>query len=214
MVKHNKKLKLNNKGSAIVTVLVVIIFVSILATTVLYLAGRNVRMKATDRHTKESFYQTEQTMEEIKAGLIRIASESYDEAYANMVRNYSSYDASGRKNLFREAFMEAFVNRWELLSDGCRNLATDNAAVDSTPIGRGPDGIDESSRNIGRLRLKDVIVKDRRGDYTTINKTDFLIVCPDVDFELNSMTSVPDSPGEIKEINISDCVMYTNWEKR
>ena len=110
--------------------------------------------------------------------------------------------------------MEAFVNRWELLSDGCRNLATDNAAVDSTPIGRGPDGIDESSRNIGRLRLKDVIVKDRMGDYTTIIKTDFLIVCPDVDFELNSMTSVPDSPGEIKEINISDCVMYTNWEKR
>ena len=45
MTDKKRLLKLNNKGSAIVTVLIVIIFVSILATTILYLAGRNARRR-------------------------------------------------------------------------------------------------------------------------------------------------------------------------
>ena len=99
MTDKDTRHKLNNEGSAIVTVLIVIIFISILATTVLYLAGRNMKMKATDRYTKESFYQTEKTMEEIKAGLVRIASLSYDDAYKAVIAQYAGYNDSGRKNL-------------------------------------------------------------------------------------------------------------------
>ena len=107
MTDFKTKYKLNNRGSAIVTVLIVIIFISIMATTVLYLAGRNVKMKATDRHTKESFYETEKSMEEIKAGLIRIASESYEEAYAAVLKSYAEYDATSRKNIFVTTYMDA-----------------------------------------------------------------------------------------------------------
>ena len=92
MTDKKRLLKLNNKGSAIVTVLIVIIFVSILATTILYLAGRNARMKATDRQTKESFYETERTMEEIKAGLVRISSLAYEDAYRRVISEYASYN--------------------------------------------------------------------------------------------------------------------------
>ena len=127
MAKKTGTHKLNNKGSAIVTVLIVIIFISILATTVLYLAGRNVRMKATDRDTKESFYGTERAMEEVKAGLIRIASLSYDDAYKTVMSEYGSFDAVGRKNLFAETFLTSFETRWAGLTGQCRDLVTASA---------------------------------------------------------------------------------------
>ena len=42
---ETKKHKLNNAGSAIVTVLVVVTFITILATVLLYISGLNYQMK-------------------------------------------------------------------------------------------------------------------------------------------------------------------------
>ena len=210
MTDKRNRHKLNNKGSAIVTVLIVIIFISILATTVLYLAGRNMKLKATDRFTKESFYETEQTMEEIKAGLVRIASLSYDDAYKAVISEYAGYNDSGRKNLFNNTFMKAFSDRYSALAGGCKDLATSGYAVTSagsfTPF--------DPANPVNQLLITGVEVKDTKNDYTTIIRTDFLIVCPDVFFNVNEDTSVPDAPGTGTKININDCVLYTNWEKR
>ena len=59
--------KLNNKGSALVTVVIVIAFITILATLILYLSVMNFQMKANDYRTKESFYGAEIPLEEIKS---------------------------------------------------------------------------------------------------------------------------------------------------
>lgn len=210
MTDKDTRHKLNNEGSAIVTVLIVIIFISILATTVLYLAGRNMKMKATDRYTKESFYQTEKTMEEIKAGLVRIASLSYDDAYKAVIAQYAGYNDSGRKNLFNVTFMNSFSNRYASLTSGCRDLATDASAVTSVGayIPFDPD------HPTSQFVISGVEVKDVTNGYTTIIRTDFLIVCPDVFFDVGVDTSVPDAPAAGETININDCVLYTNWEKR
>ncbi|MBO4678768.1 MAG: pilus assembly PilX N-terminal domain-containing protein [Lachnospiraceae bacterium] len=218
MTGKRKTLKLNNKGSAIVTVLIVIIFVSILATTVLYLTGRNTKMKATDRDIKESFYETEKTVEEIKAGLVRIVSLSYEEAYIKVMSEYASYSGSGRKALFCEAFTDAFIKRWRTLSNGCADLATNPSNVTNTPTPdpnpSGASGLDESDKASGKLYIRDVIVKGTLDRYTTIIETDFAIVCPDVSFDVNYDTIVPDAPSGNPSINVNDCVMYINWEKR
>ena len=207
MTDKKRRLKLNNNGSAIVTVLIVIIFISILATTVLYLAGRNAKMKATDRNTKESFYETERTMEEIKAGLVRIVSSSYETAYASVITDYMSYDPSGRKYKFFNDFFDAFVGWFSVTDHDCRLLATDTAAVESV-------GEIEEKRNEGYVLIKNVVVKDTKNGYTTIIKTGFMIVCPDITFEVGNATSVPDSPSGNDVINLNDCVKYINWEKR
>ena len=208
--------QLNNSGSAIVTVLIVIIFVSILATTILYLAGRNMKMKATDRDTKESFYETEKTMEEIKAGLARVASQSYEDAFMRVMSEYASYNEAGRKALFCEVFTESFINRWRTLANGCADLATDTSAVTGTPVPDpyGASGLDESDKASGKLYIRGVEVKDTLDRYTTVIRTDFAIVCPEVSFDVNFDTSVPDAPSSISSININDCVKYINWEKR
>jgi len=218
MTDKKKLLKLNNKGSAIVTVLIVIIFVSILATTILYLAGRNARMKATDRQTKESFYETERTMEEIKAGLVRISSLAYEDAYRRVISEYASYNESGRSAIFCEAYTESFVNRWRMLTNGCRDLASDPTVTISSPVPDpapgGSSGLDEGERTSGILYVRGVEVKDRLNDYTTIIRTDFAIVCPEVSFNINYDTSVPDTYSAGEPVNINDSVRYINWEKR
>lgn len=56
--------KLNNDGAALVTVIVVITFISILATVILYSSGMNFAMKTTDIKTKVSFYDAETAMEQ------------------------------------------------------------------------------------------------------------------------------------------------------
>ena len=216
MAKSKTQLKLNNRGSAIVTVLIVIIFVSILATTILYLAGRNVKMKATDRDIKESFYETEKTMEEIKAGLVRVASESFEEAFVKVMAEYASYNAAGRKSLFCETFSDAFINNWRTLSNGCADLVTDVSAVTQTPvpIPSGSSGLDESEKESGILYIRGVEVRDTLDRYTTVIRTDFAIVCPDISFDVNYDTSVPDAPAGEPSANANDCVKYINWEKR
>ncbi|MDE6518408.1 MAG: hypothetical protein K2L18_11285, partial [Acetatifactor sp.] len=65
------KSKLNNDGSAIVTVLVVVAFITILATIMLYVSGMNFQMKVADYRTKESFYQAETPVEELRAQLVK-----------------------------------------------------------------------------------------------------------------------------------------------
>ena len=67
-----KKQKQNNAGSAIVTVLVVVTFVTILATVLLYISGMKFQMKVADYRTKESFYQ---------AKIIRWLKEQYPGAF-------------------------------------------------------------------------------------------------------------------------------------
>ena len=211
MAKKRALKKLNNKGSAIVTVLIVIIFISILATTVLYLAGRNVKMKATDRHIKESFYETEKSMEEIKAGLVRIASLSYEDAYAAVMKEYAGYDAAGRKNLFIETFISSCTGRLGIaaMTGGVAGFVSDPTVyVDA-------GSFDDSRKANGQLFIRGVTVRDTLDNYTTEIRTDFAICVPaDIEFNLGSDSSVPDSPGEVKTININDCVLYVNWEKR
>ena len=210
MVYKKQNHKLNDEGSAIVTVLIVVLFVSILATTVLYLAGRNVKMKATDRHTKESFYETEKTMEEIKAGLVRMASLSYEDAYKALLRNYSGYDADGRKIFIKQAFVDSFNERWTAPDPdmSTKDLATDASAVSSEGVLTDIDPL------TGVLFVRGVEVKKTVNDYTTIIRTDFEIVCPEISFDVGTDTSVPDTDGGDTSYNIFDYVVYVNWEKR
>ena len=60
----------DNRGAAIVTVIVVSAFITIIATTMLYIAGRNYISKQTDYQNKISFYQAEEVLDKLKAYLV------------------------------------------------------------------------------------------------------------------------------------------------
>lgn len=109
-----KQRKQNNAGSAMVTVLVVIIFMTILATVMLYLSGMNFQMKATDFHTKESFYQAEELVEELRAQLVKDVEIAFAKSYTATVSEYSGMgDAAAREISFRQHFTDEMNTIWE-----------------------------------------------------------------------------------------------------
>lgn len=99
------KYRFGNLGSALVTVIVVIAFMSILATTVLYLAGENYKTKIYDLKTKESFYEAEEILELFRASLIRDVAECSKPAYDAVMTNYAK---SGDKNTRATEYLTQF----------------------------------------------------------------------------------------------------------
>ncbi|MCR4908469.1 MAG: hypothetical protein K5985_06515 [Lachnospiraceae bacterium] len=79
----------NNRGSAIIVVLVTVAFVFILITTLLFVTLSNILMKYSDARNKNNFYTAETVVEQIKAGLENKSSAAFSEAYKSSLTYYS-----------------------------------------------------------------------------------------------------------------------------
>lgn len=86
----NQKLNKNNKGSSLVTVLLVASIIAALVTVVLAIVILNVFMKRSDLLGQSAFYDAESALEEIRAGLAYEESEATTEAYLDTLSNYSN----------------------------------------------------------------------------------------------------------------------------
>ena len=64
-----KKRGLGDRGSAMVMVIVIIAFVAILASVLMFLSFSGYQMRAADRRTKDNFYTAETVLDEINVGL-------------------------------------------------------------------------------------------------------------------------------------------------
>lgn len=110
-----KNRKINNSGSTLVLVIVVIAFVSILTTTLLYLANMNYQMKSTDYKTRVSFYGSEIPMEEIRMQLTKDASHAAKLAYNDVLVNYGNYTSSDgglRRAQYQDKFLTQLQTVW------------------------------------------------------------------------------------------------------
>ena len=103
----NKRMNISdNKGSAIVMVLVIIAFVSILASIMCYRAILNYQMKVVDYNSKDNFYSAEGALDEIRTGLQTIASEAVGESYIEVMQTYHNYSNEERAKQFTYLYME------------------------------------------------------------------------------------------------------------
>ncbi|MDE5803475.1 MAG: hypothetical protein K2I22_11205 [Lachnospiraceae bacterium] len=230
----NKPAKLNNTGSAIVTVIVVVTFISILATTILYMSGMNFFMKMTDLRTKESFYDGEMALEEIKAALMAEASKACEEAYTKVVINYAATDGATRYSLFQNEFLNTLEANWQ--------AKTHNAADPSAPFSyetvlqeivdekyRSGISLEASILNAGSLEvhgdegyalIRGVTLQYTDADgYTTVISTDYLIMTPKLNWGVDgSKTEWASGEGAAQlvrsDIDMSEYVQYYNWVKK
>lgn len=106
-----KTRKVNNSGSAMIVSIIVLLFVSILATVILYMAGINYRMKKSDLNTRVSFYSSETTLEAMQTDLVVPLSYALNEGY--MATN-SKYLDLGSSDARREAF---YISTYDALED-------------------------------------------------------------------------------------------------
>ncbi len=88
-----KQFKKNNKGSSIVTVLVAMMFITILGVTLLSMTYTGFLIKATERKGETNFYSATEVLDQIQAGFQEVAAEAIRVAYQDVLTNYNAYHA-------------------------------------------------------------------------------------------------------------------------
>ncbi|WP_283675013.1 hypothetical protein [Butyricicoccus sp. Marseille-Q5471] len=192
---RNWKERLNalrdNRGSGIVTVLVCMLFVSILGATLLYMSYTGFLMKVTERQGKETFYDAASAMTEIQAGVQQVVTESIAAAYQDALVNYSHYYATtDMTTQFQEQFRKA-VWSWKnaggsaLFAPVGGGIYTYNPNVLSTFLTAPADatvdtsGVRDARYSGGVITLKNVSVSCSHNDLTETVTSDIIIRMPD-----------------------------------
>lgn len=224
MRKLKAKLKLNHSGAALVTVIVVIAFISVLVTVILYASGMNYYMKATDMNIKESFYDAETALEEVKAALVKQTAEAFKEAYTDTLVNYaSSGSGSAREAMFKENFVKTFGDNWDAAVSGAGGTQEDylKTLVESEyQGGLSISGTLEKHEDKGYLVLRGISFKYGKDDYITQIETDFLIKAPEISWEIEAARTEWDSGDNAStafdrdSLDMVKCVNYYNWKKK
>lgn len=220
--------KLNNKGSAIITVIVIVTFASILATTILYVSGMNLYMKMTDLKTKQSFYKAETAMEQIKASLEHEVNVASKFAYNEIMINYASYTGLQRTEEYKDLFFQTLIDNLDL---GRNPTVQPLDVVLQTMV----DAEYQSSIICPTMSLEEVdgdyVIRNVTMEYTdangykTIINTDFLITAPNVKFSIDESKeewNAADAGDAAKQqervkrdhFEITSCVQYYNWTKK
>lgn len=211
-IRKNEKAerKQNNRGSAIVLVIVVLALMGILVSVVLYMCMANFHMKANDLQSKNNFYSAEQILDEIRVGLQEEASVAIDIAYMDVIQKYElrSSDPEERKNEFtilyinklRDSLMDPTYNDDERYSiEKLKNFVQDqsvvlaagetienNVGAQIEVLDADGDGIKDNKMiaYTSALVLKNLSVKykDNKG-YVSIITTDIRIAIPNISFE-------------------------------
>lgn len=230
----------NNRGSALIMVIVVVAFITILATTLLYVSGTNYYRKTTDIKTKESFYEAETALEEIRAAMALEVSKAAKEAYREVAVNYATADSATRYSLYQNVFFDTLTTNWTNKTidplnpsvpipyeEVVRSLVTNppdidyRSSISLKPLEEEPyAGQIEAHPEAGYAVLKGVVLQytDLQG-YTTIITTDYLISIPQINWGVDGSNMSAPAPDvainlERNEIDMTDYVQYYNWLKK
>lgn len=199
--------KLDNRGSALLTVILVAGFLTILATTLLYVSGMNFQIKQADYQNKKSFYTGETGLEQIRAHLMEDASKAAVEAYNTVTMRFVTAGSKDFRQLeYYNEFAAQLQKEWDgkLASKGnnWKNLIKDyyySDAVDlDTPYtltfdsgyDSNSDGVLDSSELLevhvteGYIRIRGLSMTyiDPNTKRTTIITTDMDVYAPNLDW--------------------------------
>lgn len=220
---------MNNKGSALISVLVVTTFITILATTMLYVAAMNFQQKQTDYENKQSFYGAEKALDELKSILVKDVQAAYVKAYNKTTRNFARMNASQRRGYFQDEFMAELKTTWEGRVNTSGDLLTAvQDVMTGTPGTYSAEAdsfykiadygvyetTDSGGEKLQKFALKGVQVKYTSGNYTTFLYTDICLEPPAVDWTADSFSpSTEPEAVDRKTIAFTDYVSYVNWRK-
>ncbi len=142
----------NDKGSAIVTVVVSMLFVMALGAALLFAAHTAYSIEITQRGDKENFYNASSAMDDVRLGVQSLLSESIKQAYTNVVTDFITDSADPNYDpqaTFNDAIVEQLLSKTTTVgvetvhyftADLAGNITGYNAAamktfMDATPYG-------------------------------------------------------------------------------
>lgn len=193
--KLHRNLKRDNRGSAIVVVIIAMALIGILVSAILWSAYMNYMIKLADIRNKNSFYSAETVMEQIMAGMQHEASAAITISYQDVMKNWEfDENETNRFNRFGTTYLDTLVKNLTdpLKGTGFYSLKVLQDFVDDDLFA----GVDEeewkksSCRmelvNNSCLMLYDVRVSyTDENDYVSIINTDICIDVPKLVFYQN-----------------------------
>lgn len=111
----NKKLHQDNTGAAMAMVLVIILFISIIAAILMFLAYLGYQMRLIDKQGKDTFYTAETVLDEINTGLQLEVSAAMAKAYNDVMTQYAFLDTPAKRSA---KFNEIYVNELKTVLQG------------------------------------------------------------------------------------------------
>lgn len=137
-MKRLKYIWKDDRGSALVSVMAVAIFLSIIATTIIYISGKNYQIKANDYQNKNTFYQAEMALDEFKGALVTDVSEAFVFAYGDVMPNFTEYGSGDERNKqYREKYFDYLYYKWT----GATKYGTDIPSSVSSHVGAAGESI-------------------------------------------------------------------------
>lgn len=205
---NRKKVKKDNRGAAMIMVIVSIAFIGMLVAMIVYMAYCNYMMKATDRVAKDNFYSAESVLDAINAGLQQDISDSMSEAYVTAMQNSAGQPADEMSKSFHELFFERLKTKiaenaaatpllWD--EDHVIKLATDaDKGGFKKASAKGQEGafieiigganqnklVQKNTDYITMENLR-VVYTDNKG-YVSVIETDIRIKVPDLNYAVAS----------------------------
>ncbi len=213
----SRRLKKDNRGSALVTVLIAVTFLSILITTLLYVSVTNYKTKQIDYLNTSSFYQSEAALEEIKARFVSEASIACKAAYKDTMINYATKGPSDRSAYFKDRFVYHVREQWDAKT-GSDDFAkmydsfglTTECKACLTSVGTWNYDYAEGVAALGPIEVN---ITTAEG-YTTLVSATIHLEAPDFNLSINSSEVYNGTDVERKTIDISEHVVFKNWSKR
>lgn len=167
--------KLNNKGAALVSVMIAITFISIVATTLLVISLNNYQMKVVNSQSKSNFYETEQRINVVTAQVRNAIPGSTDVngAIGNLVNGGSGVDYSGASFAYNADKIAGLAFPGETVSTS-GTTATVTSDGDTFTFYPGTVTVVQKT-NGKQITINDVTIKqvaDSKGGYENTIKTD------------------------------------------
>lgn len=113
MNKNIKNFHEDNKGSALLLVVISISFIAILATVLLASSYMNLRLKTMDTQARVRFYSAETAMAEIQGALEEYSAASMKNAYEVQIEQFIDTDSSTRNTLMKTTYFTGLVSMLE-----------------------------------------------------------------------------------------------------
>lgn len=108
--KLHKDLKCDDRGSAIVVVIIAMALIGILVSAILWSSYMNYMIKLADIRNKNSFYSAETVMEQIMAGMQHEASAAITISYQDVMKNWEfDGNETNRFNRFGTTYLDTLV---------------------------------------------------------------------------------------------------------
>lgn len=108
--KLHKGLKCDDRGSAIVVVIIAMALIGILVSAILWSSYMNYMIKLADIRNKNSFYSAETVMEQIMAGMQHEASAAITISYQDVMKNWEfDENETNRFNRFGTTYLDTLV---------------------------------------------------------------------------------------------------------